>query len=290
MVESVDGCPETYVVDTHLLSVPEVMSAYLIDAERPAVVDPGAATALPHLLDALDEVGIDPTDVAEIVPTHAHLDHAGAAGALARECPNATVRIHERGRPFLVDESRLNRLVESARDAMGEYAEAYGDPEPVPADRCESLADSDRVDLGDRTLTAIDAPGHAPHQHCLLDDADRALFAGDAVGAYWGGELHPATPAPDFDLEESLETLDRLDGRDVDHLLVGHFGRQSDPGQRIDDYRRLLPEWVDAVQSAREDVGDDVGAIVDRLSDRWTSPIVEGEVAGVLRYLDEDGR
>lgn len=283
---AIDGCPDVALVDTHLLSTPEVMSAYVIDADRPAILDPGAATAVPRLLDALADLGIDPADVEEIVPTHVHLDHAGAAGALARECPNATVRVHERGIDYLADPGKLERLVESAREAMGEVARAYGDPDPVPEDRCEPLADGDEIDLGDRTLTAIDAPGHAPHQHCFHDDRDDLLFVADAAGAYWGGELHPATPAPDFDLEASLETLDRLRSVDADRLLYGHFGPRDDPEASLDAYADLLSEWVEAVEAAADRTETaNVGAVLDELPDRWTAPTLAGDAAGVLRYL-----
>jgi hypothetical protein len=44
MVEPIDGRPDVYAVDTELLGSPGLMAAYVVDAGRPAVVDPGAAT------------------------------------------------------------------------------------------------------------------------------------------------------------------------------------------------------------------------------------------------------
>jgi glyoxylase-like metal-dependent hydrolase (beta-lactamase superfamily II) len=285
-VTALDACEDVHAVDTHLLGTPGVMSAYVVDAERPAVIDPGAAPAVECLLGALDELGVAPREVAYVIPTHVHLDHAGAAGALARECPEATVLVHERGRGFLVDAERLDHLAASARRAVGDVADAYGDPEVVPPDRCRALADGDVVDLGDRTLTAVDAPGHAPHQVALVDDADDALFAGDAAGMAVGGDLLPTTPPPDFDLEESLATVDRLLALDPSVVCYGHFGARTDARAALETYRGVLPEWVAAVESAVERHGADPGALAAALAGDWPSPTLARDVAGVLRYLD----
>ncbi|PSQ26098.1 hypothetical protein BRD03_11200 [Halobacteriales archaeon QS_9_68_17] len=122
-------------------------------------------------------MGIAPDGVAYPFPTYVHLDHAGAAGALADARPNATVLVPEDGAPYATDPERLDAPFESAKRAIAEVAEAYGEPDPVPAERCETLADGDVIDLGDRRLEAVDAPGHAPHQHALLAE-DGTLFAG----------------------------------------------------------------------------------------------------------------
>ncbi|NHN48315.1 MBL fold metallo-hydrolase [Halostella sp. JP-L12] len=284
MVEPTDGRTDVYTVDTELLGSPGLMAAYVVDAERPAVVDPGAATATGPVLDALDELDIDPESVAYLIPTHVHLDHAGAAGSLADACPNATVLVHERGVPYLIDPEKLDALFESAKRAVGEVAAAYGEPDPVPPERCETLGDGDVVDLGDRSLEAIDAPGHAPHQHALLGD-DGTLFAGDAAGAWLGGQLFPTTPGPDFDLEDAVDTAERLRDRDPDAVLYGHFGAREDAIDALNEYAAILPEFVDAVDELREEHGDP-DDVVSNLPSRWaSSPTIAGDVRGVLRYL-----
>lgn len=284
-VEPTPGCADVYTVDTELVGARGVMSAYLIDAERPALVDTGAAPAAEVVLSAMETVGIDPDELAYLLPTHVHLDHAGATGALARACPNATVLAHERGRPYLVDPERVERLIASARDALGPVADAYGEPEVVPADRCDSLGDGDAVDLGDRTLTAIDAPGHAPHQLCFLDAETDALFAADAAGAYIEDRLTPTTPPPSFDPEATVETVERLREYAPEHLLYGHFGARSDADDALAAYAELIPQWVEAVREYREG-RDDPATIAADLPERWESMTVVRDVAGVLGHLD----
>jgi glyoxylase-like metal-dependent hydrolase (beta-lactamase superfamily II) len=287
-VEPTPGVADVYTVDTELLGSPGVMSAYLVDAERPALVDTGADPATDRVLSALAEVGIAPEELAYVLPTHVHLDHGGAAGSLAAECPNATVLVHERGYPYLTDPERIERLAESARRALGPVADAYGDPTAVPERRCRVVGDGEAVDLGDHTLRAVDAPGHAPHHLCYLDDRTGALFAADAAGMYLGGRLYPTTPPPDFDLEESLATVERLRGCGPETVLYGHFGARDDgtPADRaLADYADLLPEWVSVVEDHREGRSDP-GAVAADLPERWGSPTVERDVAGILRFLD----
>lgn len=48
----------------------------------------------------------------------------------------------------------------------------------------------------------------------------------------------------------------------------------------------MLPEWVDAVEAARESVGDDIDAILDELRPEWESPAIRRDVVGVCQYLD----
>ena len=42
-----------------------------------------------------------------IIVTHVHLDHAGAAGLMMEKCPNATLYVHSRGARHMIDPTKL---------------------------------------------------------------------------------------------------------------------------------------------------------------------------------------
>src|SRR2546423_5044903 len=86
---------------------PTVTSAYLIGAREPALVETGPTTSVDAVAAGLHALGLGADDLAHIVVTHIHLDHAGGAGRLAKAFPKATVWVHERGAPHLADPTRL---------------------------------------------------------------------------------------------------------------------------------------------------------------------------------------
>ncbi|WP_136716125.1 MBL fold metallo-hydrolase [Halorientalis salina] len=285
----VAGCPDTYLVDNELFGMEEALATYLLNAERPAVLDAGTTEGAERILDTMDALDIDPGEVEYLVVSHVHLDHAAGTGRLAEACENATVVVHERGYPFLTDPDRLGDLVESVNAAIG-FEDPYGEPSVVPAERCRAVSGGETLDLGDREFEIYDAPGHAPHHFVCLEPESGTLFAADAVGAFDPNEggVVPTTPPPSFDLEANLETIDRLAELDPSRTLYSHFG----PGERgeasgeLDDYAEMLPAWVEAVRSAREAVGDDVDDVMAELRPEWESSTLRRDVVGVLGYLD----
>ncbi len=280
---------DVYAVDPELLGTPSALTLYVVDAPEPVVVDTGSANSPPHIHDALGEIGIDRADVAHVLVTHVHLDHAGGAGHLAETLPNATFYLHEAGVPYLTNAADLTRLKRSVDRAMG-TENAYGDPKLVPEDRCEVVTGGERVDVGDRELEFVDAPGHAPHHYAAFDPATEGLFSIDAAGMHLAGEMRPTTPPPGFDLEVNLETVRRLRTYDPAINFYGHVGPGGDDAVgELDRYQTMLPEWVDTVAAHRREFGEDVGAIVEALDPRWQSPTVQRDVAGVLHYLDREG-
>lgn len=278
--------PDTYRVDARLMGTPGAGAVYVVDAADPMVVDAGDADTPEHVYAALDELGIEREALVHLLVSHVHLDHAGGAGRLARECPNATVHVHERGLAYLTDPDRLDALTASVDRAMGVEG-AYGDPELVPAERANGLAGGDAIDLGDRVLECLDAPGHAPHHVAAFDTETRALFSIDSAGMHLGGRLYPTTPPPSFDLAANVETCERLAALEPSVNCYGHFGAGGDdPVGELERYPALLREWVDVVERERAEHGADVGAIVGSLDARWRSPTVQRDVAGVLRWLE----
>ena len=146
-----------------------------------------------------------------MVVTHIHLDHAGGVGDVARAFPKATVYVHEKGARHLADPTRL---VDSASRVYGPLLDSlYGRLDPTPPERIHVLEDGEAIRVSaDRSLVAVDSPGHAKHHLALHDTLSGVLFAGDAVGVKLpdAGVLRPSTPPPDFDLDPALHSLHRF--------------------------------------------------------------------------------
>ncbi|HVK52674.1 MAG TPA: MBL fold metallo-hydrolase, partial [Pseudoxanthomonas sp.] len=83
-------------------------AAYLlIEQGRGAFVDCGTQFAVPRLLQAAQANGLAAEDIDWLLVTHAHLDHAGGAGALMQALPNARLVAHPRAAQHLIDPAKL---------------------------------------------------------------------------------------------------------------------------------------------------------------------------------------
>ncbi len=207
-------------------------SAYLIKGKKLAIIDCGPTSSAEALLAGLEELGIDPFDLAYIIVTHIHLDHAGGAGYLAEKLPQLKVLVHEKGAKHLVDPTRL---AAGAREYWGDEYPVFGGILPVPSDRIQTLQDGDVIDLGSgRCLKVLDTVGHSPHHHVFYDSDTRGLFSGDALGlhfprlsAFLGDEIIlPAAPHP-INLEMMLASIQKMALLNVETIYYSHFGSQK---------------------------------------------------------------
>ena len=289
-----------YMLDTYALGQPRTVGAYLVKGPKPTLVDCGYASSYENVLAGLAEVGVMPSDVRYLVPTHVHLDHAGAAGRLLREMPNAEVVAHERSVPHLVDPSRL---VESSTRVFGKAVmELYGSPDPIHPERITAVGKEARLDLGDGlTATLIHTPGHAPHQISVLLDDTRALLTADAVGIVYPGmkALIPTTPPPSFNPSELAATVGALKQMTPAELLVPHFGARMDVEWVFDRTKELVQQWVEQVKvfwkqkMPLDGVSEKMEGEVMRDAGVNELPIyakvsVRTSVMGILHYLDKN--
>jgi glyoxylase-like metal-dependent hydrolase (beta-lactamase superfamily II) len=143
----------------------------------------------------------------------------------------------------------------SARKVYGKALDrVFGELAPVPADRIRSLDDVGMVDLGDgRRLESHYSPGHARHHVALIDSANGDLYVGDAAGVYIPetGDLRPATPPPDFDLEVTLASLRKFEALGPTRLLFSHYGPVSDVEAILERSAEEIIVWVEGTRQAR---------------------------------------
>jgi glyoxylase-like metal-dependent hydrolase (beta-lactamase superfamily II) len=291
-VRAVDAVPNCYYVDTGMYETPGYGSVYVYDTDRPAIVDTGIGTNYEYLLEALGEVGIAPSELEYILPTHVHLDHDGGAGFLAAET-DADVYVHESGVSFLADPEGL---WEGTKEAVGNQIQFYTEPKPVPEDRLHSIEGGSTIDLGSRTLDVRHAPGHAFHQVVFYDAASDAVFAADAAGIYAQhvDRILPTSPPPGFDLEGVIEDARMLQEIDPETICYGHFGPAA-AGEHLETYIDVITEWVESVAEKRSELDDDEAVIehfveTSDVADVWGDPKGTEEIIlntrGVLHYLD----
>jgi glyoxylase-like metal-dependent hydrolase (beta-lactamase superfamily II) len=223
------------------------IGAYLCCGERNAIIDVGPKAAIPNLLRALTQLGLNPNEIDYIVLTHIHIDHAGGAGTALREMSNAKVIAHSRAISHLIDPTTL---WQASLKTLGETAIKYGEIEPVPEHRITAATDQMKLDLGrGLTLEIYLTPGHAPHHLSIFDRANGVLIAGEAAGVCIEDAVRPATPPP-FQLEETLSSIDKLINLKPQKLCYGHFGCYDSGGERLKAYRQKLLDWHKAVNAA----------------------------------------
>ena len=243
----------------------EIIGSYLLAGnDELLLIDPGPSSTLDALLDGLREAGFRPQDLTHILVTHVHLDHAGAAGSLARHAPKAQVYVHKLGAPHLKDTSKL---VASARRIYGErMQQLWGNIEAVPEEQLRALEGNEILNFAGRRLEIHHTPGHASHHIIGFDAHSGELFAGDVAGVRLQGidYVRPPTPPPDLDLEAWSTSLDLLKRLQPDVLYIGHYGAVTDVTSHISSLRERLYGWGDFVLRSMNE-GKDEEEIISRL-------------------------
>lgn len=238
-------------VDTLLGGWEHLTAGFVITGDAPVLIETGSQSSLDAVLRELESIGLGPGDLAGVAVTHIHLDHAGAVGDIAKAFPNATVYVHPVGARHLVDPTRL---VSSASMVYGDLLDdLYGRLEPTQAERIKVLEDNEKIPVSpNRYLEAIDSPGHAKHHLGYFDSNTGIVFSGDAVGVLIPeiGVLRPATPPPDFDLEQVLDSLDKFSLYSPTGIAMAHYGLFSNPDELLANARDVVSRWAKVAEDA----------------------------------------
>ena len=237
-------------IDLHFQGTSHVIAAFLVlGPDGPVLIETGPESTLPALLEGLERHDVAPADVRDVLVTHIHLDHAGAAGWWAQQ--GSRVHVHPVGAPHLVDPSKL---LGSAGRIYGErMATLWGTVRPAPVERVIAVEDGAVLEVGGLRITALDTPGHAYHHHVyLLDDV---AFTGDAAGILLPGNrwIDLPAPPPEFHLERWRATLARLRECAPSTLYRTHFGASQDVEKELVEFEEVMEQgvaWIDEMRVA----------------------------------------
>lgn len=253
----------TYLIDLKTAGYENFIAAYVLKEDKVAVVETGPTSSVPNLLAGLREIGIRNEAVNYVMVSHIHIDHAGGAGTLLKNLPNAKLLVQKRGAPHMVNPEKL--WVHS-RKALHEIVDLYGPIQPVPENRVVISEDGTLIDLGEHVkLQIIETLGHASHHQSFYEKESRTLFLGDAGGIYLQklDTLIPTTPPP-LHLEMKLNSLEKLIKLEPKLLCYTHFGHADNAVSRLQAYAEQLKLWAKIVSESTE-IGDDLEAVYAKI-------------------------
>ena len=234
-----------HILDTRQLGHPGIVAATALETnDGIALFDTGAESTFDNVVVDLRKAGFEAKDVRHVFLSHIHFDHAGAAwrfGASRTGSKGATVYVHPRGAPHLIDPTKL---VESATRIFGDDMQRlWGRIAAVPAERVKILEDNEIMRVAPFEIRAIATPGHASHHHVYHWDDN--VFGGDIAGVRIGsGPPIPPMVPPELNVEtwrESIATIRKLNAA---HLYLPHFGKIAGPLQdHLDQLDERVAKW-----------------------------------------------
>ncbi|MDN5203031.1 MBL fold metallo-hydrolase [Fulvivirgaceae bacterium BMA10] len=227
------------VLDLNFQETGQTIASFLIETSiGPILIESGPYSSFENLKQKIGENGYSIEDVQHVLITHIHLDHAGAAWALAQH--GAKIYLHPFGEKHMADPTRLWN---SAKLIYGDDMERlWGDMQAIDQENLEIVSHGERLIFGDVEITGWHTPGHAKHH--IAWQLNDVLFSGDVAGVKINdGPVVPPCPPPDIDLEAWEESLTLIKGLDLKRIYLTHFGIIENIVDHLAELEHNLSGW-----------------------------------------------
>ncbi|MFC9709249.1 MBL fold metallo-hydrolase [Paenibacillus sp. NPDC056933] len=230
--------------------MPQVITPALIgDQQQAFLVDCGYVGFVPHLEEALNRHELSLSNLTGLIITHHDLDHVGSLAEIKRTHPHIRIIAHKQEAPY-IDGTRTSLRLEQAlaalcllpekeQPAAKEFICMLERIEPSPVD--QTVHDLELLPWCEG-MEIIHTPGHTPGHISIYLSSSLTLIAGDAVVMENNGELGIANPQHTLDLKETIRSVQRLLGYEIDTLICYHGGLfQGDVRRAL---QRLLQSYA----------------------------------------------
>ncbi|SMD34766.1 Glyoxylase, beta-lactamase superfamily II [Reichenbachiella faecimaris] len=232
--------PEIKIIDLHFKNLDHAIASYLLPStDGPILIETGPHATFPKLKEGVEALGYQMTDIKHVFLTHIHLDHAGAAWALAET--GAKIYLHPFGAKNMEDPSRL---MESATRIYGDQMDTlWGQMKPIPADQLIQVEDGQSFEIGELKIKSLHTPGHAKHH--IAWQVEEIIFTGDVAGVKIdNGPVVPPCPPPDINLEDWKTSLNILRQAKPTALYLTHYNKITAIDSHLSSLKLILDDWA----------------------------------------------
>ena len=182
----------------------------VINGNELMVIDTGTSGNAKKIVEYIQKIGHQPSEVSTIILTHYHMDHAGSVKDL-KDLTNAKVAAHVEDADFVAGKKPYPK----PKNLFFRAVSSFIKPSPVEVDI--SLKEGDKIG----NLTVFSVPGHTPGSIVLLDAQRKALFAGDTL-RFDGSKVTGAPKQFTWDADREQESIKKISLLDFDIMLPGH--------------------------------------------------------------------
>ncbi len=229
----------------------DIFLTYLIIGETCTLIDMGVSASVPLIMSQLEELGIEPGRISDLVVLHAHWDHVCGLPYLRQLMPQATVWSSPKARDVLSKPKIVEQFCHNDRKycsrlkETGEFKELndFMDYSTMAIDR--TIEDGQTVNMGGVEINFITTPGHSPCTLSAYIPSEKVTIVSDALGSY--------DPITDELLamfyqsfQMTLDSLERLRNLDTEILAYCHDTEMIFFGKKavMDSYRRVEEELM----------------------------------------------
>ena len=148
------------------------------------------------IIDQLKTLGLEPSDIDFIAPSHLHFDHAGALSLF-------------KGSTLLIQKSERDSVVGEATENVAIDPSLFVGMEDTPTVQLEG----DHDVFGDGKVVIYSTPGHtAGHQVLFIDleNTGKIVLSGDLYHFRFSRE-NQRTPEFNFSRDQTLESMERVE-------------------------------------------------------------------------------
>ena len=229
-----------HVLDLNFLGIDHAIASFLIETSQgPVLIETGPHSTFESLEENVREKGFKLDEIKHVFLTHIHLDHAGAAWAMAEK--GATIYLHPFGQKHMADPSKL---MASAKMIYKEDMDRlWGRMNSIPEDQLRVVDHEETISIGDSSFTSLHTPGHARHHIAwMMGDI---LFSGDVAGVKIGdGPVVPPCPPPDINLEDWNQSIELVLEKNLSKIYLTHFDAIENIDQHLSDLKVILNDWA----------------------------------------------
>jgi glyoxylase-like metal-dependent hydrolase (beta-lactamase superfamily II) len=241
-------------LDLNFQGKTQTIASYLIRHTTGVVlIESGPGSSIKELVAGLAANGHSVSDVTHVLLTHIHLDHAGAAGWLARK--GAEIHVHPVGAPHMINPEKL--LASAARIYGDQMEKLWGEFLPVPENQLKTPKNEEEIIIGNLHFIPLDTPGHANHHYAYL--FEDICFSGDIGGVRIPGYqyLRLPMPPPELHFGKWRESIAYLKRQKFKKIAPTHFGIFEDPAWQLNTVERDLEEaerWLESIMPTKPEI------------------------------------
>jgi len=237
---------DTNLIDVTMWGLPGVTCLYLITSGKKCLIDGGTSSEARHLIKELEKLSAFPPDI--IIITHSHWDHTQAIPRFLKKATEIGKEIE-----VMASENAISLLKDQSWNDVFHAGSFQNIENVIP------LKEGDIIDIDGATLKIFEVPGHTQDSIAILDEKNKNLFVGDALGDKPNDKIFvPAFMPPFCNRDAFLKSIDKIKKINYKTLSLAHFGCIKDEEAKtiLDEAATAWDKWWNLFEENEERLND----------------------------------